>query len=136
MKKQTGWKPIPLPLKILFVLFVLWSIGSVFAIPARHESGLPLLGVFVYGFVASLVVLLLDVVAPAAFLFALWNRKSWGASFALSYISAFILNSIVAFFAVREQLGLMPILVPLLFNLGFFIIIYRSRWYFIEKHTE
>ena len=136
MKKQTGWKPIPLPLKILFVLFVLWSIGSVFAIPARHESGLPLLGVFVYGFAAGLIVSLLDIVGPITFLFALWNRKSWGASFALSYIAVFILNSTVAFFTVKEQLGLIPILIPLLFNLGFFIFIYRSRWYFIEKHTE
>ena len=127
---EKGWKPIPLSLKILFVLFVLWSIGSVLNISTRYELGLPFLGVFVYGIVASLIVLLLDVVAPITFLFALWNRKSWAASFALSYIAVFILNSAVAFFTVREQLGLMQILIPTIANIIFFIVIYRTRSYF------
>lgn len=130
MAKEMGWKPIPLSLKILFVVFILWSIGSVFAIPMRYESGLPFLGVFVYGIVASLIVLLLDVVAPITFLFALWNRKLWAASFAFSYIAVFILNSTVAIFTVREQLGLMPILIPLLVNIIFLTVIYKKRNYF------
>ena len=130
MGKEKGWKPIPLSLKILFVLFVLWAIGSVLAISTRYESGLPFLGAFVYGIVAGLIVLLLDIVAPITFLFALWNRKSWAASFALSYIAVFILNSAVAFFTVREQLGLMQILIPTIANIIFFIVIYRTRSYF------
>ena len=127
---ERGWKPIPLSLKILFVVFVLWSIGSLFALPTRYESGLPFLGVFVYGIVASLIVLLLDVVAPITFLFALWNRKSWAATFALSYITVFIFNSTVAFFTVREQLGLMPILIPLVANIIFLTVIYNTKDYF------
>ena len=127
---EKGWKPIPLSLKILFVVFILWAIGSVLGISTRYESGLPFLGVFVYGIVASLIVLLLDVVAPITFLFALWDRKSWAASFALSYIAFFILNSTIAFFTFREQLGLMQILIPTIANIIFFIVIYRTRNYF------
>lgn len=127
---ENGWKPIPLSLKILFVVFVLWSIGSVLNISNRYELGLPFFGVFVYGIVASLIVLLLDVVAPITFLFALWNRKSWAVSFALSYIIVFILNSTVAFITVRGQLGLPQILIPLVANVIFLIVIYRARGYF------
>ena len=127
---ENGWKPIPLSLKIISVVFVLWSIGSVLNISARYESGFPFFGVYVYGIVAGLIVLLLDVVAPITFLFALWNRKSWAASFALSYIAVFILNSAVAFFIVREQLGLPQILIPLVSNVIFLIVIYRARGYF------
>lgn len=130
IEKEKGWKPIPLSLKILFVLFVLWSIGSVFALPMRYESGLPFMGTFVYGIIASFIVLLLDIVAPITFLFALWNRKSWGVLFAFSYITFFILNSTVAIFTVREQLGLIPILIPTVFNIIFLIIIYTNRNYF------
>lgn len=126
---EKGWKPIPLSLKILFVVFVLWSIGSVLNISVRYESGLPFFGVFVYGIVASLIVILLDVVAPITFLFALWNRKSWAASFALSCIVVFILNGTVAFFTVREQLGLPQILIPVIANVIFFIVIYKRRSY-------
>ena len=136
MDKQTGWKPIPLPLKILFVAFVLWSTGSLFAIPARYELGLPFFGVFVYGIAASLIVLLLDIVGPITFLFALWNRKYWGPSFAFSYIAVFILNTSAAIFTFREQLRLMPIFIPLLVNVAFVITIYQSRSYFMQNHTN
>ena len=129
MGLDKGWKPIPLSLKILFVVFILWTIGSVMNISGRYESGLPFFGWFVYGNVASLIVLLLDVVAPITFLIALWNRKSWAATFALSYIAVFILNSTVALFTVREQLGLIQILIPTIANVIFFIVIYRTRSY-------
>jgi len=130
MKKQTGWKPIPLSLKIIFVVFILWSIGSIVNLQNLLKLGLPFFGVFVYGITASIIVLLLDIVGPMTFLFGLWNRKSWAVPFALSYIAFFTLNATVAFFTVREQLGLMQILIPLLANVIFFTIIYRSRSYF------
>jgi len=127
---EKGWKPIPLSLKILFVVFVLWTIGSVMAVFMRYELGLPFFGLFVYGITASLIVLLLDVIAPITFLFALWDRRSWAVSFAFSYIGIFILNSVVAFFTVREKLGLMPIFIPLIVNVIFLIVIYKKRSYF------
>lgn len=130
MEKEKGWKPIPLSLKILFVLFILWAIGSIFALPIRYEAGLPFFGVFVYGIVAGLIVLLLDILAPLTFVFGLWNRKPWAPTFALSYTAIFILNSAVALFTVREQLGLTPILIPSLLNVVFFAVIYKKRSYF------
>ena len=130
MKKENGWKPIPLSLKIIFVIFILWSIGSVLGVSTRYELGLPFFGVFVYGIVAVLIVLILDIIAPITFLFALWNRKSWAARFALTYITIFILNSIVAIFTFREQLGLLQILIPLIANIFFFIVIHKKRSYF------
>ncbi|TFB10165.1 hypothetical protein E3V55_06455 [Candidatus Marinimicrobia bacterium MT.SAG.3] len=128
-RTEKGWKPIPLSLKILFVVFVLWAIGSVFAISERSESGLPFFGMYLYGSYASLIVLLLDVMAPLTFLFALWNRKSWGVSFALTYIAVFILNGVVAYFTVREQLGIPQILIPSIVNVIFLLVIYKTRSY-------
>ena len=128
-RTEKGWKPIPLSLKILFVVFVLWAIGSVFAISERSESGLPFFGMYLYGSYAGLIVLLLDVIAPLTFLFALWNRKSWEAAFALTYIAVFILNGVVAFFTVREQLGIPQILIPSIVKVIFFIFIYKTRSY-------
>ena len=130
MGTEKGWKPIPLSLKILFVVFILWSIGSVLNMPNLYESGLPLLGVFVYGIISIFIAVLLDIVGPITFLFALWNRKSWAPLWAFSYIGFFILNSVVAFFTVREQLGLPQILIPMIANIIFFIVIYNKRRYF------
>ena len=52
---ETGWKPIPLALKILAVVFVLWSVGAVMNLPNLQENGLPLFGTFIYGMSATLV---------------------------------------------------------------------------------
>ena len=127
---EKGWKPIPLSLKILFVLFVLWVFGSVMAISERYDSGLPFFGMYLYGNAAAIIVLFLDVISPLTFLFALWNRKPWGPLVAFSYIGIFVLNGIVAFFTVREQLGIPQILIPTLVSTVFFAVIYRSKSYF------
>ena len=129
-KRETGWNPIPLPLKILFVVFVLWLVGSVMNLPNLFENGLPLFGNFVYGMTAALIVLLLDIIGPVTFLFALWNRKSWAAKWAFAYIGIFILNSVVALFTVREDLGLDQILVPTIASLIFLAVIFWKRDYF------
>jgi len=128
-KKEKGWKPIPLSLKILFVVFVLWSVGSVMNLPNLFENGLPLFGNFVYGITAALIALLLDIIGPMTFLFALWNRKSWAAKWAFSYIGIFILNNAVALFTVREELGLPQILVPTIASIIFLVVIYWQRNY-------
>lgn len=128
--EKNGWKPIPLSLKILFVVFILWAIGAVLNAPNLFESGLPLLGVFIYGVPAILVVLLLDIIGPLVFLIALWSRKVWAAKWAFLYIGIFILNGVVAFFTVREVLGLPQILIPTIASIIFFIVIYRERNYF------
>ncbi len=129
-KKEIGWKPIPLPLKILFVVFILWLVGSVMNLPNLFENGLPLFGNFVYGMTAALIVLLLDIIGPATFLFALWNRKSWAPRWAFAYIGIFILNNTVALFTVREELGLPQILVPTIASLIFLAVIFWKRNYF------
>ena len=121
--KEIGWKPIPLPLKILFVVFILWLVGSAMNLPNLFQNGLPLLGNFVYGMTAALIVLLLDVIGPVTFLFALWNRKSWAAKWAFAYIGIFILNNTIAFFTVREELGLPQLLVPTIASLIFLAVI-------------
>jgi len=129
---EQGWKPIPLSLKVLFGIFIFWTIGSLLGISGCYESGLPFFGVYVHGIIAGVIVVLLDIVAPLTFLFALWNRKSWAPTFALTYISIFILNGVVAFFTFREQLGLIQILIPTIINIIFLGIIYRSRNYFSQ----
>ena len=128
--RPQGWKPIPLPLKILAVMLVLWLLGALANLPNLLENGLPLMGFFVSGVTAAAVVLILDIIGPLVFLFALWSRKSWAVIWAFAYMGFFIANSVVARFTVRDTLGLLPILVPALASACFVIVIYRQRGYF------
>ena len=129
-KKETGWKPIPLPLKILFVVFVIWMVGAVMNLPNLYENGMPVFGTFVYGMNAAILPLLVDFIGPGTFLFALWNRKAWAPYWAFAYNGAFILNNTVAFFTVREELGSPQILVPTIASLTFLAVIFWKRGYF------
>jgi hypothetical protein len=128
--KKTGWKPIPISLKILFVLFILWSIGSVLNLSNLYKSGLPLFSIFVYGVVASIIAILLDIIGPMTFLYAIWNRKSWGVKLAFFYIGFFIFNNVVALFTVSEQVGISQILSPTIASIIFLVVIYINRRYF------
>lgn len=128
--ENTGWKPMPLPLKILSVVFILWIIGAVMNLPNLMENGLPLLGNFVYGLFAASIALLLDFLGPMIFLFALWNRKSWAVIWASAYIGFFVLNNTVALFTVRAELGLPQILGPTIVSLSFLAVIIWKRDYF------
>ncbi len=133
---QKGWKPIPLALKILTIMMILWSVGSAMNLTNLLENGLPLLGRFVHGLSAFLVVLLLDFIGPAVFLYALWNRKPWGPKWAYFYIGLFIINGLVALLTVRDQVGLLQILVPSLVCAIFLAVIYWKRAYFSRMQTS
>ena len=130
MDKIKGWKPIPISLKIIFVLFILWIFGSIMSISMRYELGLPFFGNYISGFIAALIVFLLDILGPILFLYGLWNRKSWTNMIAYIFISIFVLNSVFALIYFRELLGIMPIVIPALVYSVFMIIINLNKNYF------
>lgn len=130
MAEKTGWKPIPLLLKIVFGLSLLWVVGTFFAIQQRFELGVPLFGVFVYGILAVVIVFLIDILGPISFLYAMWNRKSWGPRVAFIYMGFFIINSLVAFVTTPDQLGGPAILVPAVVDVILLLVIYNKRSYF------
>lgn len=130
ISRPTGWKPIPLALKALSLVMLLWAIGSAMNLPNLMENGLPVLGTFVFGTGAFLVVLILDFIGPAVFFYALWNRKPWGVKWAFFYIGLFVINGIVALLTLVDQLGFAQILVPNIASLLFLSVIYWKRSYF------
>lgn len=129
VQSQTGWKPMPLALKVLFVVMILWTVGSVMNLPNLMTNGVPLLGTFVDGPRAFLMVLCLDIIGPLVFLYALWFRKHWAVKWAFFYIGLFILNGLVALFTLSDQLGLAQIAIPNLVSLAFLAVIYWNRSY-------
>ncbi len=124
------WKSIPLPLKIVFILSILWIIWAIFAIPMRYEEGLPFFWLNLSGIYAVIVVLILDIIGPIIFLIGVLKKKKWWAIIAYLYISIFVLNSIVAMFTVWDEMGIIPILIPAFVYFMFGVIINRNRQYF------
>jgi hypothetical protein len=78
---------------------------------------------------AIIIVLLLDVVSPLVFLYAVWKKLRWGASFGMLYNGIFILNSVIALFVFKEVFG-NAIYFPLIASVIFFAIIFKERKFF------
>jgi hypothetical protein len=130
MEHETGWKPIPLSLKIVSVLYLFWIIMSAMRLGQIYEAGIPILGVMTTGFTPVIVAFLLDVAGPAIFLFGLWKRFGWAWGFTLAFMSLFVLNSAFAFVTLREDLGVPAILIPTAVILGFIVVVFTNKDYF------
>ena len=126
MKIEKGWKPIPLSLKILFIVFIFWSVMTLVTIKFAFDVGYPILGIMFDGVSGLIIAFLLVFLAPLIFVYALWNRYKWGPKFALIYIGFFIINNAVALALLQDKLGLPQILFPLIANVVFFIVIYQG----------
>jgi len=124
-----GWKSLPISLKILSIVLLLWAVMSVAVLVMMPEREIGFFGFMLTGTAAAVVVLLLDFISPLLFLYAMWKKLKWGAKFGMLYNGIFILNSIVALFTFREVFG-NAIYFPLIASTIFFYIIYRERNYF------
>lgn len=86
-------------------------------------------GLLFSGLWATIVVVLLDIASPLLFVFTMWQKIRWGATFGLIYNGIFMLNCLVALFTFKEKLG-DAIYFPLIMSIIFFSIILKERKYF------
>ncbi len=124
-----GWKSLPLSLKILSIVLLLWAIMSINVLFMMPNREIAFFGFMLSGVAAKIVVLLLDFISPLVFLFASWKRLKWGAKFGMLYNGIFILNSVIAFFLFKDVFG-NAIYFPLVASIIFFYIIYKERNYY------
>ncbi len=124
-----GWKSLPLSLKILSIVLLLWAVMSVAVLVMMPEREIAFFGFMLTGTAAAIIVLMLDFISPLLFLYAMCKKLKWGANFGMLYNGIFILNSIVALFTFKEVFG-NAIYYPLIASIIFFCIIFRERKYF------
>jgi len=123
------WKTLPLSLKILAIILMLWVAMSTATITMMPEREITFFGLLLKGTPAITIVLLLDVVSPLVFLYAVWKKLNWGANFGMLYNGIFVLNNLMAFFMFRDVFG-NAMYFPLIAGTLFFLVIYKNRNYF------
>lgn len=126
---MNGKKPMPVLLKVLSVLLLLWVAMSVAVLVTMPEREIAFFGLILTGTAGAAVVIVLDVLSPLIFLYAAWKRLAWGAAFGMLYNGVFILNHIIALLLFRERFG-NGIWFPLVASLIFLGIIVRERRHF------
>lgn len=124
-----GWKPLPISLKVLFVVLLLWVMMTIAVLISMPEREIAFFGMLLKGMPATAVVLLLDIISPLLFLYTAWRRIKWGAMFGMLYNGIFIINNLVALFLFAEVFG-NGIYFPLVASIIFFSVIFKERKYF------
>ena len=125
-----AFQAIPLSLKILSGILMVWSLMTLITIQFAFEVGYPLLGVLFNGVVGFAIAFLLVFLAPLIFVYSLWKRYFWGANFGLIYTGFFAFNNLLALIFMKDVFGLSQIVVPMIANLIFFCVIYYNKNYF------
>lgn len=150
MAKEIGFQPLPVALKILFVLFLIGFLGFP-NLEMLNTVGFSVLGFTVYGIVALVALVLFNYVGSIALLVAMWYRLKWTPVYAYIYtilatISGFLalidLPARIAPFTEQvtqnapyaEQSVLMGaylgISIAIILNLIFLFIFFHTRKYF------
>lgn len=128
---SAGWRPVPLPLKVLVFLMALWALGSIANLPSLMSNGLPFFGATLFGSGAFIVALFFDFIAPLIFVIGLWQREPWAPVWATVYIGVFVLNGLATFFTSAQQIGVAQILIPCAVSMMFLVIVLWKRRYFM-----
>lgn len=127
-------KAIPWPLRILSVFLLLWAAMTIVVIVSMPDREIALLGWLFSGrdAVAIVVPVLIDIVSPLVFVYAVFKKLSWGATFGMAYNGVFILNNIVTVFTHGEHFGI-AVYFPLVISTAFFLTIFSQRKYFVLR---
>ncbi|GEM_PF-2622486 len=91
MVLKKGWEPLPLSLKILYLITALGTILSLFTIGNITKQGIYIIGYYTTGSYA-LVYGLITVFCGGLLLFTFWNRRKWAWKYGIIYLAFNILN--------------------------------------------
>jgi hypothetical protein len=149
MAKQKGWSPLPLSLKVIFVILVIGVVSSLFGLISVAQAGFSFLGIYVTG-IAGVAVFGLTVIAAGLLAIAFWNRYSWAGKYGIGYFGFFIANGLLGILNIPRMLalvgssfqsvpgaelilyvsGVTSIIVGTVVNVVFLILVYRNKSYF------
>lgn len=109
--RATGWNPMPLSLKILFILVVYSSIASLFGLFTTPIIGMSLFG-FVFTGILGVLFLLIMSGANAVLAVAMWKRYTWTFMYAVAFYVITGINAVLSIFTypiiLKNMSNMMP----------------------------
>jgi hypothetical protein len=134
---RDDWKQLPLFLKILVAVTILNILCSPLFL---GNPTYIILGLFVYGLIAYILQLLLNVIGAAVAVLAIWKRYPWAWKYCVGYYGFFVINGIIGMisFAGKIPEGFHSYLLPsilfgvisVIFSIFFLLIIVKEKKFF------
>jgi hypothetical protein len=150
---ENGWKPMPVVLKVIFVLEAIGLFLSCVSVTSSYQVGFDYFGQHLEGITAVNIFFLTNIVLPVTLLVGFWMRQKWGFLFGALYffycsISTLFgyLNIDKAIAVVKTQMtpnplvtdemfyasAIIGILIGFSFNIACMILIIVKRKFFTE----
>ncbi len=135
--RQKGWKPLPISLKILFVIYLISIVVGFFPLLLSLLIGefpeIPFFGIRVSGII-SLFLYSLMLFAGVAFLIVLWNRYDWGWVYGMVFLSFLVIDGLVSIIFDKSTFQNTTLIISALpgfiFQLIFLFVLYKHKKYF------
>jgi hypothetical protein len=89
-----GWKPMPVILKVIWVMLLIGAIFSIFSVIGAFDAGFDLPGIHLERMMAVNVAFVMNMVLPVLLLIAMFRRHRGTVAFAVIYFLFFVVNSL------------------------------------------
>jgi hypothetical protein len=160
---EKGWKPMPVILKIIWILLIIEAFFALLTIASVYGAGFAFMGFSLYGMPALDIFFVSKIALPIVLIVGMHQRYGWLWLVALCYYLMFAVNGFASIAIVGEiqdkMLEQMPeipegisedmyyqvihwtliisLIIGALFNIAIMIIIFIKRKYFlVVKHLE
>jgi hypothetical protein len=99
---EKGWKPMPVILKIIWIILIVNTFFAVLAIAGVYSNGFDFLGIPMYGMYAINVFFLVKIVLPVVLIVGMHQRYRWIWMIAAGYYFLFAINAALSIMLIEE----------------------------------
>jgi len=103
MEKTKGFKPMPLSIKIIFVLFVMGLVMSFFLLPFITTTGVSFFGMVLTG-APGVIALMFAIALQLIFIISFWNRYPWAWKYGLAFMAYSVVSSILSMLTIPSKI--------------------------------
>lgn len=102
MEHHSGWKPLPVILKVIWIILLIGVVFSVPAVFSARTSGYPIFGLNVFGYWAAVLMFLVNLLLPVWLIIAMLKRYSWTWIYAVAFYLFIIINELMGIGALDQ----------------------------------
>jgi hypothetical protein len=103
MERSHGWKPMPVILKVIWILLLLGAVLSIVSVFTASKEGFVILGKTIYGLWAANSMFALNILAPVILVIAMYKRYRWAWIWGVMLYLFIIVNEVMMLGHVREM---------------------------------
>ena len=154
---EYGWKPLPVVLKVIFILEAVGLFFSCLSVSSAFETGFDYFGQHLEGTTAVNIFFLTNIVLPVTLLVGFWMKQKWGLIFSILYFFYCGINTLFGYLNIDKAIALVKtqmvpnplvtddifrasaiigILLGFSFNIACMILVIVKRKYFFENKNN